>query len=76
MNNWFSNNIEVQVLIAHKNDIKAKVRIHQNDAIDLGAICDLSFIHLSIQISDHNQIDNKSCKTISTFIFLNLRQIK
>lgn len=59
----------IQALIAQKNDINAYVLIHQKDTL-LGEDIrvGLILIHLSIQISAHNHIDNKSCKTISTFI--------
>jgi hypothetical protein len=68
------NNIDNQALKAHKNEIRAKVLIHQNEAKDFDEVFDFNFTPLSIHIIAPSPIDNKSCNTISTFILLPLNK--
>jgi len=63
------NRSDIQAVSAHKNDIKAKVRIHQNEAQDGAEVRDFNFTPLSIHIIAPSPIDNKSCNTMSTFIY-------
>jgi hypothetical protein len=70
----FLNSIDSQALKAHKNEIRAKVLIHQNEARDCDEVFDFNFTPLSIHIIAPSPMDNKSCNTISTFMLLYINE--